>query len=701
MTKLAKVAAVLIGIMVISSVALYAYLTPERLRTLIVPELELALKRKVSLDSVSLRVWGGVGAAMAGFRVDSREGCGSAPFIQAESSQISISLPSLILGDPDVGELVIQKPSIRVVINQEGNANYADLLEGDDTEASDSGSGTTVVPITRMRILGGSLVQEDKQTGSVTRLEGIDYLVDLSLRQAGIGLDGSLTVKSLGSTDQTGVESSWTNVSIDHRLTLNSAADALVIDKLTINAGPVAVMISGTVSNLSQSAPWLDLKIVETETALAYSDDTVEASGESDIDVSIKGVYDLISVPPQFPDLQGSIVFSNLAIRTPDLLQPITNGKLSISLQANRIVLNEFSGTIGASDLRLDATLERIEGLILERSTSRPLLKFSFTSDQVNLDQMLPPVDENPTSSAESTWALTTPLYAAEAVPDMTSALIPLLRMIDVRGNASIKKLVSGGVLTDVAARVNATNGRLEATEITARMYGGTFGGSVEADLSGSEGPYPTKMDFALQGGQADGVMQNFFNLPIPITGSMGLKMAGSGDLDSTLTFLTNTLDLDGLGDVTDGEIANWAWLKDAAGGIAQLSFIDFDHIPIKDVITKFQVKNGKLITRDLSMTAAEILCKLNGSTDLESGALSYTLDLDLPADRLSVGGVNVGKALGSFFGQSDETSRVIPLQINISGTTAQPKLGVSIKQTGKQSTKGTGKSLLNRFRGR
>jgi len=305
---------------------------------------------------------------------------------------------------------------------------------------------------------------------------------------------------------------------------------------------------------------------------------------------------------------------------------------------------------------------------------------FDFKSGLLDLNQILPLEKSEHAAADNVAWSWVSPLFADESSPDMTSPVIPLLRMLDIRGDASINMLISGGVLNDVTARIRSDGGRVAVTDISARIYGGVLKGSVSTDLTAGHGPFPAQMKLTLSGGQAEVVLQKFFHLPLPIQGSMGLKLSGSGRLDSTLTLLTSSLEADGIGSITDGQITNWGWLKDAAGGIAQLSFVDFDRIPIKDLVAPFQIKDGKLITRNLSMTAADIPCSLSGSTGLVDGTLDYTLDMDLPADRITIGGINIGKALGAFFGQTQNSSQVIPLQIKIRGTSARPKLAVAIR---------------------
>lgn len=702
MNRTAKAAAIALGIILIGFGGIYAYLTPERLRGIVVPELEAALSRKVSLDKLSLRLWNGFGVSIAGFRIHERDGFGNADFVSAESGNLSISLLSLIMGSPDVGELRIRKPSIRMVTDENGNVNYADFLE----ESESSGSGSPVVlPITRITIEDATLVEEDRRTGIVTRLEGMDYGLDLGLLPEGIGLTGSLSAEAYRSTDPEGIETTLTDLVLSHRLEFKPSADRLDIKGLSLSLGAFGIDISGSVSALSEPVPILDLRIIQSTEAFEYADEATSAAGTLNVDLRIRGAYDPVSQPARIPTVAGRLVVADLTARTTSLLEPVADGKLQMSFTPGRVALDELSAKIGTSDIRLTGTIHGFESLVVHRPKSRPALTFELHSDNLDLDQMIPAVPVPPLPE-QTFWSLTTPLYAAQSV-DMTSPIIPLLQMLDVNGKTAIKRIVSGGVVTDATTLVSSKAGVLEISEIKADMYAGVFKGNIKADLSGSTGPYPTEIAFSLEGGQADGVLQNFFNLPLPIRGLMKLDFSGSGNLDSTLTLLTKTLNVDGDGSLSEGALVNWGWLKQTASGITQLNFIDFDRIPLKDVASHFQVAEGKITTKNLSMSAAQIPCRLNGSTELATGALDYTLSLDLPADRLSVGGVNVGRALGAFLGQSDKGSPVIPLNIKITGTSGSPKLDVSIAQGAQikddaaKEIREKGTSLFNRLRGR
>ncbi len=153
------------------------------------------------------------------------------------------------------------------------------------------------------------------------------------------------------------------------------------------------------------------------------------------------------------------------------------------------------------------------------------------------------------------------------------------------------------------------------------------------------------------------------------------------------------------------GKVVNWEWLKQAASNVSQLGFLNFEEIPIRAVETAFRVADGRIYFDELQMVAADMNCRLNGSAGMD-GSLDYTLDVDLPASRLNVGGVNLGRFLGSFLGGDDKT---IPLRIQIGGTTAHPVVRADLQPGGesraperrqeeKEKLKEQGKALLKRL---
>ena len=153
----------------------------------------------------------------------------------------------------------------------------------------------------------------------------------------------------------------------------------------------------------------------------------------------------------------------------------------------------------------------------------------------------------------------------------------------------------------------------------------------------------------------------------------MDMELGFNGLLDSTLTLQEDRLSATGQGTVADGQIINWGWLKETAGRVSQLSFLDFDHIPVKDLKSQFSVRNGRVRIEGLTVTTGDIPSRLDGSVGLD-GSLDCALKMEIPSEKLKIGGVNIGKALGSLLGRQPDS---IPVTLNFDGTVDRPSMTV------------------------
>ena len=298
---------------------------------------------------------------------------------------------------------------------------------------------------------------------------------------------------------------------------------------------------------------------------------------------------------------------------------------------------------------------------------------------------MLPAAPPKSTAWLErDEWSFAVPAYA-ESFSDETSPLLLLVRDIDARGSLAAKEVKSGAVLRDLKAKVTAKNRRLSLKDVTGRIYGGALTGKIDLDARKPRGTLPVKADLKLAGSNSDGVLKSFFGLPLPLQGSMSLAMKMTGVVDSTLTLIEREISADGNAGVAEGKIVNWTWLKDNASGISQLSFLDFDEIPIKALKTRFRVSDERVYLKKLTVTAADVPCRINGSAGFDN-SLDVTIDMDLPAKHLDVGGLNIGQALGSFFGEKSPSGTTIPVSIHFGGTTDNPRVTMDLFRAKKRT---------------
>jgi hypothetical protein len=219
---------------------------------------------------------------------------------------------------------------------------------------------------------------------------------------------------------------------------------------------------------------------------------------------------------------------------------------------------------------------------------------------------------------------------------------------------------------------------------IAAAVYGGSLSGQVELDARDAGKPYPVAAEFSVEGAKATSLLKEFLGWSIPLQGELGVDIGFNGAVDSALELVYSNLSALGKAGMEQGKLVNWGVLKQAASQVSQLGFMNFDEIPIRNLIAPFKIENGRLVFSNAKFRAADLDCRLSGSTGIDK-LLDYTLDVDLPASRLNVGGLNLGNALGAFVGGGS-----IPLRLKIAGTIDGPKVSASLRSA-PQTEKGNG----------
>jgi len=140
------------GVLLVA-VAATLYALPTIARHLAVARLHVLTKRPVSIDRVEVRPLGGR-FTIHGLRV--AEPDGTTPFAECELLDARLNLLSLLRGHIWVRELVLRKPTLRVV-RLEKNFNFSDLFEG-----SEQTQKRFDVTVDRFALGDGTIAFEDR-----------------------------------------------------------------------------------------------------------------------------------------------------------------------------------------------------------------------------------------------------------------------------------------------------------------------------------------------------------------------------------------------------------------------------------------------------------------------------------------------------------------------------------------------------------
>ena len=677
------------SVFLLSIGGLYAYFNEDRLRGLLVPVLESTTNRKVTLDKVGIRLRGGVEASVEGLAVFDRPGFGDSAFVTAGRASFSLAFMPLILGEAKLGEVIIENPSISVVINRNGEANYSDLRERSSSEESNATSGGEVL-LQHMKIRNGVLRYEDRQQETVTSIDGLDYEAHWELRENKLRLEGRLSIEKVAHGSQS-EGASLEGLYLAHLLSIDLGNGDATVESIEVGTGDLSLKFRGwirAVGDATQVMLEIQEKTLQMEDLseqlirLGVLTEGTRIQGGLTVGAKIEGDWAPDRSPEGIPSFSGGLVAEALTIETPDLLQPVKDLHVEVLLENGVVSIERIFGKAGRSDFSVAGRVSGIMSSLMDTKPVRPLMAFSFRSKVMDLDELIPIEDQACLPPAR--WSIVSPASATSQNQGIPSSLPPLLRGLDVDGDLQFCELkLEGTVLKDFKAAAKSRKGVLEIRNIAAKVYGGTLSGQAELDVRKPGGRYPVKADISVDGAHATTLLKQALGWSVPLHGELGMKLGFAGAVDSTLEVVYSHLNAQGKAGMDQGKVVNWGLLKRAASQISQLGFLVFDEIPISGLVAPFKISDGRLVFTDVKFSAAGLDCSLSGTTGLDKD-LDYILDVDLPLSRLNVGGLNLGSALGSFIGGGGP----IPLRLKISGTVGQPSVSPSFRPPTKTGRK-------------
>ena len=168
MRKLLKVAAIVVGILVLLVIALSifvkSYLSSDRLKPIILPKAEAMTGRKVQLDEINVSLFSGIVAK--GLSVKERDG--QKDFLKIGKFVLSYRLLPLLQKQLVISKIEIVSPSVSIRKEKRGNYNFSDIMERPSQEprkpsAAEQKSLPVSVVADRLQIRDASLTFVDQE----------------------------------------------------------------------------------------------------------------------------------------------------------------------------------------------------------------------------------------------------------------------------------------------------------------------------------------------------------------------------------------------------------------------------------------------------------------------------------------------------------------------------------------------------------
>ena len=358
------------------------YFTSDRLKAIVVPKLEQATGRQVSLGSIGLSIFPALSVQIDSLSVANAKGkdFSTAPFVSLERLTLSVRLAALLKGNLEVSTVILEKPRIFVEINRAGTANYSGL-GGPPAAEKEKGTHITVTTenksggflLSNFQINGGTVDYIDRQLNTAIGIHGLNHTmrveVDPVVNVAKVEGQTSIDNFSYGTVNAPLVSN--LRMTLDQQLSFDAAKDVLTIEKGVFSVQDMVMSVSGNVSDVTK-VPRLSLTVESDKLNIAdllsimpremmKKAEGLKGTGMGRVSLKVTG---LVSDSTK-PDITGTIAATNASIQYAQLPKPITDinilADFTRTSRKQEFHMEKFSATLGNNPLSAMMTVTNFD----------------------------------------------------------------------------------------------------------------------------------------------------------------------------------------------------------------------------------------------------------------------------------------------------------------------------------------------------
>jgi len=296
----------LVLLVLVAAVALPQLFPPERLKRLVVPQVEQAVQRDVSIASIRLRVLPVPTVRVTDFAVanDSAfaasDAFGGDPAVEGQALNIDLALWPLFTGTIEPTAIELVGPVVRYQVMEDGTTNFDSFAAADTTAPADtSESAGLPIAISNVQLTSARLVYDDRSAeqwadlGFDGRLRAVPGETPESIDSDGAFDLATLRYVSAPGADTTALQNATLRYDVGARL----AEGRLDVRDLTLETPPLGLAASGSISDLDADRPVVDLNVTTTEADLAQLaaivpggvGEGVSPRGQLSLDLQVRG----------------------------------------------------------------------------------------------------------------------------------------------------------------------------------------------------------------------------------------------------------------------------------------------------------------------------------------------------------------------------------------------------------------------------
>ncbi len=475
----------LLAVFVLAWGALAMFFPAEKMRVMLQERASAELGSPVSIGSVRVSIWGGLGALVSDINVGSASGLRTS----VEAVDIKVRFWPLLQGEYVVDRLIIERPHIRIT-SRKNNSEKSEKVDAREGGFSPDVTGAKLalggLSFGKLEIRNGALERVNSNTGEKLSVKGVSFEGTLA-ELKGENLyrsNGRIEIESISFSENDSSEPlSIPSVSIEYQATVDSSMGQVELEDTYVNLGEGKFLIEGVIpiSGSDESSGLLKLSgeapLVEIGKLMPGSSST-EFGGKFELDVSVKGsLTNMKAIVPE-----GRLAIVDGAVSSPNLAEQLEAFNVEFRVFPNRIEIARLDMQFSESDLALSGIITNPFPYLLPVSQSvrensaGPYLQFELSSKRLNIDKLFP--EAAPASGVNR----------ALAPPDSTPPIF--LPEIKGSGTVSVDTLIYAEMeFSEVKSNVTLERRRIFCNSVKGRVMDGEFEGEMLLDLTHAERP--------------------------------------------------------------------------------------------------------------------------------------------------------------------------------------------------------------------
>src|SRR5580765_5427762 len=258
------------GLLVLIAVAWGAVaflLPPARVRALVQAQLTRSLAREVRFDDAAVSLWPPVRLRVSGLKLAEPGGIDRGAAFDARALDLDLDVLALLARRLVVRRLVLEHPTLHLVIGADGHTNFDGLMKPEAPGApGGAGAPAAAAPfdlaVRELEMVDAQVLIDDFAASRRVRF-GLGSKLGFSLERGGerIATEGATTVRdlafgALATTRAADLNQALAKIEwrIEHRGKYDAASKRLALERLALGAGKAEISLVGVVDDVPGEA---------------------------------------------------------------------------------------------------------------------------------------------------------------------------------------------------------------------------------------------------------------------------------------------------------------------------------------------------------------------------------------------------------------------------------------------------------------